>query len=201
VKTKTLGTAACFTLAACVTVNVYFPAAEVKDLSRKIEEAVQKEAAKSKGDAAEPPQAPSSPDGSSGVRLFDLVVGVTVAHAQVASPEVTSPAIRKIIESRAARVAALEPHRASGVLGENQQGLLEVRKLDALSDLRARAEVQRLVKAENADREALYQEIAVTKKVDLSQLPKIRETYASTLRELAAPGTWIQMPGGEWKQK
>lgn len=195
-----------WTLAACVTVNVYFPAAEVKDLSRRIEEEVRKEAAKQEQEnppAASPVPTPSpSPSPTSSSSLLDAILGVTPAFAQgVAAPEVTSPAIRKIIESRGARVAAIRPHLVSGVVGENNKGLLEVRKLDALSDLKSRAEVQRLVAAENADREELFREIAAAKKVDPSQLPKIRETYAGTIRDMASSGVWIQMPDGSWRQK
>ena len=73
--------------------------------------------------------------------------------------------------------------------------------LDAVADLKARADVQRQVKAENADREELYKEIAATKNVDLAQLPKIRETYAATLRQNAKPGDWIQQPDGNWVKK
>ena len=219
-KTKFLlvpaGAAALLMLATCVTVNVYFPAAAVKDLSRKIEEEVQKEAEKTQtpqkepGGEAAPAPAPAperpteKPPAKGSASLLDTLFGVTPAYAQtgsVAAPEVSSPAIRKIIESRAAHVAALNKYKAQGVFGENNQGLVEVRSLDSLTELKDRAEVQRLVKAENADREELYREIAAAKKVDLSQLPKIRETYASTLRELARPGEWIQMPDGAWKQK
>ena len=57
------------------------------------------------------------------------------------------------------------------------------------------------MKAENADREELYKEVAAAKGVDLSQLPKIRETYAATLRERAKPGEWIQGTDGGWKPK
>ena len=240
-----LAAAAALALGACVTVNVYFPAAEVKDLSRKIEDEVQKEAAKAQDQAAEPPQAPekapedpSSPGDSKAPRgtntpgaqdapadgtkmpagearpgttttsaarpasLFDTLLGVTPAYAQgVADPEVTSPAIRKIIESRAARVAAIDKHKATGVIGENNKALLEIRSLDAITDLKSRAEAQRLVKEENADRTELFKEIAVAKKVDSAQTPKIQETYAQTIRERARAGDWIQMPDGAWKQK
>ena len=37
--------------------------------------------------------------------------------------------------------------------------------------------------------------------VDLSQLPKIQETYAGTLRDNARAGEWIQMPDGKWRKK
>jgi uncharacterized protein YdbL (DUF1318 family) len=87
------------------------------------------------------------------------------------------------------------------VIGENTQGLVEPRELESLGDLKSRAEVQRLVKSENADRDELYKEIAAAKGVDLSQISKIRETYAATLRDNAKAGDWIQMPDGSWKKK
>jgi uncharacterized protein YdbL (DUF1318 family) len=188
-------------LGACVTVNVYFPAAEVRDLSRKIEEEVRKQAAQDAETAPETPVA-DAPPAEGTTSWLDTLAGVTPAYAQeVPAPEVTSPAIRKIIESRASRVSSLGKHKAAGVIGENNRGLVEIRNLEALSDLKERAEAQRLVKAENADRDELFREIAAIKKVDLSQLDKIRETYAGTIREMARPGEWIQSPDGSWKQK
>ena len=214
--------AAAAALAACVTINVYFPAAEIKDLSRKIEDQVQQQAAKDAAQAQEPKpapdaksapdskpapppdQAPAKPQAPGAASLFDTLLGVTPVYAQagaVAPAGVTSPAIRKIIDSRAARVGEINRYKAMGVIGEGNQALLVIRKLDAVPELKARAEVQKLVKAENADREELFREIAAAKGVDLSQLPKIQETYASTLRDMAKPGDWIQMPDGAWKQK
>ena len=154
------------------------------------------------GRAAAPASRPPARDGGS-ASLFDTLLGVTPAYAQdgVASPEVTSPAIRRIIESRAARVAAIDKYKGSGVIGENNKALLEIRSLEAITDLKSRAEAQRLVKAENSDREELFKEIAVAKKVEASQIPKIQETYAQTIRERAHAGEWIQMPDGAWKQK
>ena len=186
---------------ACVTINVYFPEAAIKDLSKQIEEQVQKEAAKQPAPETPPPAEKEEAKGKS-ASLLDLVLGVTPALAQeVAAPEVSSPAIRKIIESRATRVAQINEFKAKGVIGESNRALLEPRALDTLTDLKARAQVQQLVKAENADRDALFKEIAAAKNVDLAQLPKIQETYAATLRDNARPGDWIQLPDGAWKQK
>lgn len=186
-------------LAACVTVNVYFPEAEVRDLSKQIEDEVRKQAAQQSGEAPPAPQPPPTPN--QGASMFDLLVGATPAMAQVAQPEITNPAIRKIIDSRSARYNELRRYLDQGVLGENNKGLLEVRNLEALTDLKARADVQRLVKAENADRQELYKEIAAAKNVDLAQLPKIQETYAATLRQNAKAGDWIQQPDGNWVKK
>ena len=119
---------------------------------------------------------------------------------EVAAPEITNPAIRKIIQSRAGRVRELNRYKASGALGEDNRALVEVRQLDALP-LQERAAVQKLVKAENADRERMFKEIAAATGTDLSHLPRIRTTYATTLRQKARQGDWIQMPDGSWRQK
>jgi uncharacterized protein YdbL (DUF1318 family) len=119
----------------------------------------------------------------------------------VPEPEITNPAIRNIIASRAERLAAVDRFKAQGVLGENNAALVEVRDLQAIADLRERAEVQRIAREENADREQLYKEVAAAKGVDVSQLPLIRRTYAQTLRENARPGDWIQGDDGVWAQK
>ena len=194
-------------VAGCVTINLYFPEKEVGDLAQKIEEQVQEKARAEGAGATEgnqpektPPPEGDPPRGP--VSLFDALLGVTPVYAQeVPEPEVTNPAIRKIIDSRASRLAEINDHKSKGVIGENNRGALEVRDLDAVSDLRARAEVQKLVRAENTDREQLYKEIAAAKNIDLAQLDKIRETYAETLRNNARPGDWIQTPDGSWKRK
>lgn len=203
--------AAVVSAVACVTINVYFPEAAIKDLSEQIEQeiarqAAAKAAAPQGNEAPVPPPAPpqgggngAPPRPSAGV--FDGIFASPAYAQSVPAPEVTSPAIRKIIDSRAARVAKVDAHKATGVLGENNRALLEVRRLDALPDLRARAEAQKLVRDENADREALFREMAAAKGVDLSQVGRIRDTYAATLRQNARPGDWIQEPDGTWKQK
>jgi uncharacterized protein YdbL (DUF1318 family) len=204
-------------IAGCVTINLYFPEQEVKDLAGKIEKQVQAQAQveRTPGDEPITPAEPAAPPpgdrkpatnlesrNRGSVGLFGTLLGVTPAHAQqVPEPETTNPAIRKIIDSRAARLAEINSYKSSGVIGENNKGDLEIRDLGAVSDLRARAEVQKLVRAENADREQLYREIAAAKNIDPSQLDKVRETYAETLRENARSGDWIQMPDGSWKQK
>ena len=200
-----LFTAALLAVAACVTINVYFPEKAIEDLSQQIEEEVQKKAAEIDEGQAPPEEQgeeprTETPGGSSG--LFDSLLGISPAYAaDVPAPEVSNPAIRKIIDSRAARAGRLGEFKAMGVIGENNQALVEIRALDTLEDLRLRSEVQKLVRAENDDRERLFKEIAAAKSVDLAQLPRIRETYAATLRANAAAGEWVQTADGEWKQK
>ncbi len=214
--TRTLAPAAlllaAFAVLACVTINVYFPEAAVKDLSEKIEDAVEREAAASEEgetSAGTGDESASLEDASWLRSAFAAAVGTALsltapaAYAEtdeVAAPEITNPAIRKIIQSRAARVRELNGYKGSGAVGENHQALVEVRRLDALA-LQQRAAVQKLVRAENADRERMFKEIAAATGTDLSQLPQIRTTYAATLRQKARRGDWIQMPDGSWRQK
>ena len=133
--------------------------------------------------------------------LLSLYGHVTAAQTnEVATPEISNPAIRRIIQSRAGRVRALNRFKSAGAVGENNRALVEVRQLDALP-LQERAAVQKLVLAENADRERMFKEIAAAAGTDLSQLPKIRSTYSTTLRQKARRGDWIQMPDGSWRQK
>jgi len=126
---------------------------------------------------------PASP--TSGI--LDTLLGVTPAHAagDVPEPGITNPAIRKIIEARRARLPEINRFKAKGAIGENNRALLEIRTLDALSDLRDRAMAQKVVKAENSDRERLFREIAAAEGVDMAQLPRIRETYAETIETTA----------------
>jgi uncharacterized protein YdbL (DUF1318 family) len=207
------GLAALFVIA-CVTINVYFPEAAIKDISEQIEAEVAQKAA----EAAAAAQAEGEADAGAGAAvvppaadgeavpnsagLFDLLLGVTPAYAdEVSSPEITNPAIRRIIDSRAARLPAIRKFKNKGVIGEGNDALLTPRDLQSITDLKQRAEVQRLIRDENMDREELFKEIAAAKKVDLSQLARIKETYAATLRNDAAAGDWIQLPNGQWQQK
>jgi len=199
--------AALLAAAACVTINVYFPEEAVQDLSEQIEDEVQKRAAEieQEGGTTEGSDdgTPQSGGGAGSVGLLNLLLGASPAYAQegVAAPEVSNPAIRKIIDSRANRVGAIDKLKSKGIVGESNLALLELRDLEAIADLRQRANAQRLVREENADRRRLFEEIAAAKNVDRSQLSKIQETYAGTLRDQARKGDWIQTSDGRWKQK
>lgn len=197
---------------ACVTINVYFPEAAIKDISEQIEEEVALKAAEAAETAAAETQDESEMDAvpatgeseavPNSAGLFDLLLGVTPAYAdEVSRPEITNPAIRRIIDSRAARLPGIRNFKNMGVIGEGKDALLVPRNLQTMKDLKQRAEVQRLIKDENRDREQLFKEIAAAKSVELSQLARIKETYAATLRGDARAGDWIQMPDGQWKQK
>lgn len=195
-------------LIACVTINVYFPEAAVRDLAVQIEDAVQERAQEETQAApAEAPPEVSLLRGLSGPRkalgLLASLVGGLPAQAQsseVADPAVSNPAIRKIIESRGKRAPELRQAKSQGLVGEGKDALVVIRSLDSLG-LKERADLQKMVKAENADRETMFKEIAAATGAELSQLPQVQATYAETLRAKAKAGDWIEMPDGTWKQK
>jgi uncharacterized protein YdbL (DUF1318 family) len=190
---------------ACVTIQVYFPAARIQNLSEQIEAEVERKAGESLEVTPAPeatPPAVTPPPPRAHLGLVETLLGFQVLHAaeDVPAPEVSSPAIRAIIDSRAARVAELNRYKSQGLVGEGNDALLKARGLESVTDLALRAAVQRLIDAENKDRRLLFEEIATAEGVDRAQIPRIQTTYAQTLRRHARPGDWVQSPDGSWSQ-
>jgi uncharacterized protein YdbL (DUF1318 family) len=183
-----------FTLTACVTVNIYFPAAAVQ---RAADEIVQE----TWGGANNTPQKPE-PQSSVPVdsnRLLALSL-VSEAFAQEADINISNPAIRGLKDSIKRRSEAIKPYMDKGNVGINQDGLLAIRTTDGLN-LKERAEIQQLAEAENRDREALYREIATANNIPQAAVPKIKRIFANSWIEQARPGWWIQDAQGTWKKK
>ena len=181
-------------LSACVTVNIYFPAAAVQ---RAADEIV-KETWGGPSGKSEPiqPQSllPLAP-------LPRLSLSLTrEAFAQEPDINVSNPAIRGLRESIKRRSGAIKPYMDKGNAAINQNGLLAVRSSDRLS-LKERAEVQQLIEAENRDREALYAEIAKANNIPPEAVPKIKGIFAKSWIDQAQSGWWIQDPQGNWRRK
>jgi len=131
--------------------------------------------------------------------LSVCVLGAIPARAAAAqNPDMTNPAIKKIVDARIARLPAVDKAKASGVVGESNQGFLEIRSVEAVKDQKERDEVQSLVNDENSDRHRQFAEVAKAEKADVS---KIQERYAQTFRDRAKAGEWIQLADGVWKKK
>jgi len=181
-------------LAACVTVNLYFPAAEVQKAADKIVE-----------DVREKEQtAPAKPGNSSW--LYDqfraisrLSLGPQNAHAQV-NVDVSTPAIRALKASMQTRFPQLKPFYDKGAVGENNNGLVEVRGTAGLN-LQEQARVNQLVDQENKDRTSLYREIASANKFGPEALPQIQKIFANSWRNNSQAGWMIQNDAGQWVKK
>jgi uncharacterized protein len=187
--------AAAFFISACVTVNIYFPAAAVERAA----EQIVKETWGGPGEPAKAPPKPQSYNPFSPMRTVSLNV-IGEAHAQEADINVSNPAIRALKDSIKQRSNAIKPYMDRGNVGIGQDGLLVIRGTDGLN-LKERAEVQQLVEAENRDREALYAEIAKANNIPKENIPKIKSIFAKTWIEQAQPSWWIQDSQGNWKKK
>ncbi|MBB5207121.1 YdbL family protein [Chiayiivirga flava] len=200
-RSRTLGwstlLAGLLALSACVTINVYFPAAEAQEAAREFVEKVI-------GDDMQPapdPDAPPTTDVGTGMHggLAMLAFFISSAHAQTADINIRTPAIQAIQSRMAARFQSqLAAHFDSGALGFGKDGLLVVRDAAKLP-LKDRAAVNTAVSDDNRDRAAVYREIAVANgHPEWEQ--QIRDTFAKQWVASARSGWWYQDAGG-WKQK
>jgi uncharacterized protein YdbL (DUF1318 family) len=184
---------ACFALImACVTVNIYFPAAEIQRAADEIVDEVRQ---------AEPGEEGSFFRKIRRPWLLRLASSLTPdsAFAQV-DIDISSPAIRQLKDSLAARFGSLKGFYSQGNLGENNGGYVEIRDESGLN-LKDKAKLRKLAEAEKADRKALYMEILRANNLDTQFLPQVEKLFANSWRNKAVPGTWIQGDEGTWARK
>lgn len=192
---------AALALTACVTINVYFPAAEAKEAAKQFVEKVIGDEAQP---GTQPEQAPEGDDGGMATRLrFDplMLIGIAPAYAQGA-PDITikTPAIQAIQARMASRFdASLRAGFDSGALGFSNDGLVVVRDASKLQ-LKDRVTVNQAVADDNRDRKAVYREVAVANGHPEWE-GQIRKVFAQQWIASARGGWWYQDASGGWKQK
>jgi uncharacterized protein YdbL (DUF1318 family) len=190
--------AALLLLAACVTINIYFPAAEADEAAEKIvKDILGKE---------EQPAPPAEDKGAMLPQRTDrsfvgLALDFLIPPAQAATPDfnVDTPKIRGIQASMRKRHQSLNPYYASGAIGYTQNGLLGIRKASAVP-LKERNRMKKLVAGDNKDRNALYKAIANANGHPEWE-PEVRATFAKKWVQEANSGWWYQDASGAWKQK
>jgi uncharacterized protein YdbL (DUF1318 family) len=197
---------AALVLTACVTINVYFPAAEAKEAAKQFVEKVI-------GDEAQPPasQPQDESDGNDGGGMasalptlrFDplMLIGIAPAYAQ-GRPDITikTPAIQAIQARMESRFdGSLRAGFDSGALGFSSDGLVVVRDAGKLG-LKDRVAVNQAVADDNRDRKAVYREVAVANGHPEWE-SQIRGVFAKQWIASARSGWWYQGAGGGWKQK
>jgi len=194
--------AATVLMTACVTINVYFPAAEAKEAAKDFVENVI-------GDAAGGTQSTPlpSPGGSTSLRPSSrefnwlALVGIGTAYAQErADFSIQTPAIAAIQSRMEQRFQAqLRSGFDAGALGLTNNGMVEVRDPSKLA-LKDRVAITQTVADDNRDRKAVYREIAVANGHPEWE-GQIRSTFAQQWIASARSGWWYQDAGGSWKQK
>ena len=186
-------------LSACVTINIYFPAAAAEDAARVIVRDVlndeQVEVTKEKNDR-------SSVENLNNLTyvLASAVLNafISPAHAE-ANININTPAISALRDSLKVRASSLKPYYASGAVGLTANANVQIRD-QSLIALKSRNQVKKLVADENKERGALYAEIARS-----NDHPEweagIRSTFARVWVEEVAAGTWYQNVDSAWVQK
>jgi uncharacterized protein YdbL (DUF1318 family) len=196
-------------LAACVTVNVYFPAAAAEQAADRIIDTVTSQPGGNKSNdttpAKTPPNSRVAPKAEQPVLLAAagalLNLLVPAAEAQ-GSPnlDVSDPQIRAVTASMQQRFGDLKKFFDAGVIGLTADGQVAVRDQNAIA-LADRAVVARLVAEDNRDRATLYAELAKANKHPEWE-PDIRRTFARRWVERGAqPGWYYQDASGKWVQK
>ena len=192
---KAVLVASALLLAACVTINVYFPAAEAQEAAKEFVDKVI-------GDEM-PPGDSNKPDGNPSAAMrprFNLMsLLISDAHA-AADITIRTPAIQAIQSRMEQRFSnTLEAHFDSGALGFTNDGMVTVRDATKVG-LKDRVAVNQAVADDNRDRDAVYREIAVANGHPEWE-DEIRATFAKQWVDSAHAGWWYQTTAGAWKQK
>ena len=186
-------------ISACVTINVYFPTAEAVEAADQIIRGVYGKDDKPEQPAEQKPE----PDARLQLQKTPLLIGLLerlVKPARAAANiSIQSPAIRAIRASMEARFKQLEPYYQNGSVGMTADGHVKVIDLNAVP-LPKRKTVNKLVAAENSERDRLYKEIAKANGHPEWEA-EIRNTFARRWVDNAPAGWMYQDAGGDWVKK
>ena len=171
---------------ACVTINIYFPEAAVQKTAEEIVDEVRK----------------SEEEGKKKQEMDIVQTSFSLFPTAYAQEEerVSSPKIRALKESLKEKEPLLRPFFDQGNIGEANDGFIQIRSEDNLS-LKEKADVRRLAKDVNGNRESLYTEVAKALSIEESQIPRIQKIFAKSWIENSRLGWWIQNDDGDWIRK
>ncbi|HVC31054.1 MAG TPA: DUF1318 domain-containing protein [Steroidobacteraceae bacterium] len=203
-------------LAGCVTVNVYFPAAEAQKAADRIIDQVTggSGTAPAQNSQSGPQAAPSAPPpaasrGASATpasallaatgRVLELLVPAAAAQER-ADLDISTPQIRAIIASMHQRFQHLKPFFASGAVGMTAAGTIAVRDASSVP-LAQRATLLGLVAQQNRDLSLLYGEVARANGHP-EWASDIRTVFARRWIAHALQNGWYYRDsGGTWEHK
>jgi uncharacterized protein YdbL (DUF1318 family) len=188
--------AAC-ALAACVTINVYFPAAAAEKAAERFVNDVLAEPPED-GALFEPLRSPGEVVHLAAQGVLDFLV--PSAQAQEPEIEINTPQINAIKARMAERQRqTLSAWFDTGAIGFTADGLVSIRDRSAVP-LSERRNLESVVADENRDRRAVYREIAVANEHPEWE-GRIQEIFAREWVQKARAGWYYQDTGGSWKQK
>lgn len=193
--------AAVFIVTSCVTINIYFPAAAVeKAADRIVDEVWGDESMKPENE--EGTSQDGQPQGAleAAVQFALDVIGLGEAEAAEADIDITTPAIRALRKSMQDRADSIKPYLDSSNVGLTNDGFLTIITGEGLN-LKQKAQLTRLVDAENKDRNDLYVEITKANNFTPDRVKDVKKIFADSWIRKAKNGWWVQGSEGEWKKK
>lgn len=193
------GFIAALLLTACVTINVYFPAAQAQQAAKEIVDKVIGPSGAPASPASDGNDSGAPPAKPPGLSLLSIVI--PDAQAQDApNINIKTPGIQSIVARLAQRFpSSLQPSFDAGALGFTKDAMISVRDATKIA-LKDRVAVNQAVAEDNRDRAALYREIAVANGHPEWEA-QIRTIFAQEWVKAAHAGWWYQDAGGAWKQK
>ncbi len=191
-------------MASCVslTLNIYFPATEIKEAAEEIEQRVRT------GQGAEGLDSTSFGTDIA-PRKFYVSISFDGREAYAADKlnvDIKTPLILKIVKSRTARYKKdIAAHMDKGVLGEGANGFLAIRDKKGL-DLKASIAMKKVIDSENKDRKSLYEEIlrANKLKVTKTNMQKVQKLFAEAIQKKLKVGQYYEVKKGKkstWLKK
>ena len=123
---------------------------------------------------------------TSSLSRFWLVLGALFLGVALAQAEDLNAVKARIAD----RLPAIDAHKASGAIGENNRGFVEVRK--------GGGDAASVTAAENADRTVVYAAIGAQNGTSAAVVGTAR---AKQIAAHSAPGVWLQGDDGAWHQK
>jgi|SRR5690554_5805292 len=192
----------CLFVTACVTINVYFPAAEMESAAEKIVRDVLQEEQKNTP-ATNDPQTGiilnKQKSNSIALHVLDFFIGSAQAQPQ-ADITLSSPAIDAITGRMKERVNShLRDYLNDNVIGFTNDGLVEIVNIDNLA-LKDRQAVKKIVADENRDRIALYREMAIANDHPEWE-DQVRLAFVKQWIAQAQSGWLYQDNAGRWVNK
>jgi len=122
------------------------------------------------------------------------ILGPSIAYAEGGYDLKTiTPEIQSALDRRSRRYNQLGKLKAVGKLGENNEG--------HISNLSGGPEAATIAKAENADREIIYQAIVKQNNLPDRAIHTVRSVFADVRQQKSKPGEKIQLPNGKWITK
>ncbi|GAB4121146.1 MAG: hypothetical protein Tsb0027_17150 [Wenzhouxiangellaceae bacterium] len=216
-----LGSSLTLVLAACVTINVYFPEAAAREAATEFISGVLSDPAAEVIDSSSTDNTQSGAasggsamlwphagmpavalrERSAGPLLALMNLLVPVAHAQQnINIDINTPAIQTIQQRmRERQQNVLKAYYEAGAIGLDNDGLVQIRDRSAVG-LSERTAMQQAVNADNQDRNAVYREIAVANGHPEWE-DDIRSIFAERWIELAPAGWYYRDSSGNWRQK